>query len=65
MTMFNDPVFLPDRSESGSGGADGRGAPAAGVSARGPEPLPCFIEQSQHSAHRQVRVTAAGRVHRL
>lgn len=31
--------YLCDRSKSGSGGADGGGAPAAGVSARGPEPL--------------------------
>lgn len=30
---------LCDRSKSGSGGADGGGAPAAGVSARSPEPL--------------------------
>lgn len=57
--------FVCTRSESGSGGVDGGGAPAAGVSAGGPEPLPCFIGQSQQSAHKQMQVAATVRVHRL
>lgn len=56
--------FLHFRSEAGSGGANSGGALAAGVSARGPEPLPCFIGQSQQSAHKWMHVTITGRVHR-
>lgn len=58
-------IFLCDRLKSGSGGADGGGAPAAGVSAGGPEPVPRFIGQSQQPAHKQMHVAATGHVHRL
>lgn len=37
--LYRSSLVMCDRSKSGSGGADGGGAPAAGVSARGPEPL--------------------------
>ncbi len=55
--------FLCDRPESGSGGADGGGAPAAGVSAGGPEPLPRSIGQSEPPAHQQMHVATAGQTH--
>lgn len=57
--------FLCDRSKSGSGGADGGGTAATGVSARSPEPLQCVIAQSRQRAHKRTHVATTGRVHTL
>lgn len=53
------------RFESGPGRADGGGAPSAGVFARGAEPLPCLIGQSQQPANKPMHVTTTGGAHRL
>ena len=53
-----------DRLESRPRGADGGGAPAAGASATGSDPVPRFTRQSQQPAYKQI-VSTTGRAHRL